>query len=67
MLGLLISQRIFMRGSALISSLRISAFLCASAVTGFTDIFTAETQRNAETRREDFKLLLRSQSSGLRR
>jgi hypothetical protein len=33
-------------------SLRISAFLCASAVSVLTDTFTAEAQRNAEVRRE---------------
>jgi outer membrane protein assembly factor BamB len=36
---------------ALVLPLRISAFLCASAVTVSTNIFTAETQRNAEIRR----------------
>src|SRR5215208_2938769 len=35
-----------------ISSLRISAFLCASAVNRLSAHFTAETQRNAEIRRD---------------
>jgi hypothetical protein len=34
------------------STLRISAFLCASAVNYFFQLFTAEMQRNAEIRRE---------------
>ncbi|HET9713732.1 MAG TPA: PQQ-binding-like beta-propeller repeat protein [Pyrinomonadaceae bacterium] len=38
------------KNSALISTLCISAFLCASAVTVFTHTFTAEAQRNAEIR-----------------
>jgi len=42
------TERIAYSGSAPNSSLRISAFLCASAVTAFTEIFTAEAQRNAE-------------------
>jgi len=42
------------KNSALISTLRISAFLCASAVTVFTHTFTAEAQRNAEIRRGVF-------------
>src|SRR5215203_5163713 len=36
-----------------ISSLRISAFLCASAVKCADNLFTAEAQRNAEIRREN--------------
>jgi outer membrane protein assembly factor BamB len=36
---------------ALVLPLRISAFLCASAITVSTNTFTAETQRNAEIRR----------------
>ena len=34
------------------SPLHISAFLCASAVISFYDVFTAKAQRNAEIRRE---------------
>ena len=38
--------------SALVLTPRISAFLCASAVNMLYPPFTAETQRNAEIRRE---------------
>jgi len=38
-----------------LSSLRISAFLCVSAVICFHPLFTAEAQRNAEIRRFDIK------------
>jgi hypothetical protein len=42
-------------GAQIKSLLRVSLrFLCASAVTDFQDLFTAETQRNAEIRREEF-------------
>ena len=39
--------------AALISTLRNSAFLCASAVKRWQKQITAETQRNAELRREE--------------
>jgi hypothetical protein len=39
--------------SALISTLRISAFLCGSAVIAVCSSFTAEAQRYAEIRRVD--------------
>jgi len=39
------------------SSLRISAFLCDSAVIAFYSTFTAETQRNAEIRRVHIRAL----------
>jgi hypothetical protein len=47
----------FVLDSALVSPLRISAFLCASAVQSFSHLFTAEAQRNAEIRREVLEAL----------
>jgi hypothetical protein len=40
-------------GGVLISTPRISAFLCDSAVISLYSTFTAETRRNAEIRREE--------------
>src|SRR5215203_3004364 len=37
-------------------SLRISAFLCVSAVNRLSAHFTAEAQRNAEIRREEIRI-----------
>jgi len=47
--------------SALISTLRISAFLCGSAVISPYSILTAEPQRNAEIRRVEIRAPLITQ------
>ena len=46
----------FIPGRVFPQTLRISAFLCVSAVIIVYQLFTAETQRNAEIRREELQL-----------
>ncbi len=42
-----------LRASIDIDAVRVSAFLCASTVKRWQEQITAETQRNAEIRREE--------------